>query len=205
MSLDVLILGLIFTAAPTAIVDSVTGVPGLRPFELLEAGAELSIKPRGRVRIAYFASCVHETIRGGHLRVGVTASLVEDALVERVTGDCMMPGIGDGSAGAPAALVLRDSAAPTRSGTVRRIRTRMPVLVGEPGTVVDLARVDVPGHRRRLRLEAHTLSLAETGLPLESGATYRACTRGGCIEVWIDPGARVGAGPILERTIPVAR
>lgn len=205
MSSATVIFGLALAGAPTAIVDSVSGVPDLRPFELLEAGAEINVAANGRVRLAYFASCVHETVSGGRLRVGVTASLVEDAKVERVTADCAAPGGSGRLAGAPAALLLRDSTARPHAGPVLRIRTNTPVLVAEPGTLVDLDRVDEDRGPRRVRIDGWTLPLVGPGLALEPGATYRVCARASCRTFWVDPSARVGAGPILERTIHVTR
>lgn len=205
MSPVTLLFGLSLVGTPTAIVDSVSGVPGLRPFELLDAGAEVNVAADGRVRLAYFASCVHETISGGRVRVGVTASLIEGAKVERVTADCVVPGSGDRLAGAPAALLLRDSARIERPSPVIRIRTSTPVLVGDPGSRFDLERVDVDHRPLSLRLDGPTLSLAESGFALEPGATYRLCVQGSCRIVWVDPAARVGTGPILERTIRVTR
>ena len=73
---------LLVATAPTAIVDTVYGVPGLAPLTLLDPGTELVVGA-GRVRLAYFESCVHETIRGGRLRIGITASVADDAVVER--------------------------------------------------------------------------------------------------------------------------
>lgn len=205
MTFDALILGLALAGAPTAIVDSAVGVPGLHPFELLDAGTELTVATGARVRIAYFASCVHETISGGRLRVGVTASLVNGAKVERVTTRCAVPTGVTGLAGAPAALMLRDSAARDRIDLILRLGTTAPVLIGEPGSRVELKQLGMDTSSYRLRLKDRTLSLAESGIYLEPGATYRVCSGDGCRTVHVDAAAGSDAGTILERTIRIAR
>ncbi len=205
MSLQTLVLGFSLAGAPTAIVDSVTGVPGLHPFELLDAGTEIAVSADGRVRLAYFASCIHETVSGGNLRVGVTASLVEDAEVERVTGSCLAPGENVRFGGAPAALLLRDSTAPARPPVVKRVRTRYPVLVASPGAVLELTRVDPPGGGACLSMANADSDVARSWGPLDAGSTYRACLGGTCTEFWVDPHADGPAGLILERIIRVGR
>ena len=164
---------LIAAAAPTAIVDTAVGVQGVEPLALLAPGTEVTLG-EGRLRIAYFASCVHETVQGGRLRVGVTASVTDDrATVERVTADCTPPArYAPGRAGA---LVLRGRAAPLPTG-VRRLRTRTPLFV------------DTRGART-------------TAGPLRPGAVYVACTARGCVRFWIDPDAHHDHGPVLERVV----
>lgn len=123
--------------APTAIVDSVHGEVGLAALDLLAPGASIDLGERGRVRIAYFSSCVHETVLGGHLRVGVTASVTVTGTVERVTADCDPPLTGSGAAGPAGALVLRDATG-NHGHPVRtlRLRNARPVLLGlEPGVM----------------------------------------------------------------------
>ena len=164
----------IAAAAPTAIIDTAAGVPGLEPLALLAPGTELVVGD-GRVRLAYFASCVHETVHGGRLRVGVTASITDGATVERVTADCTPPArYAPGRAGA---LVLRGAGAPTPT-TTRRVRTRTPILVDARG-----------GH-------------TPAG-PLRPGTVYRVCTARGCVRLWVDPRAQHDHGPVLERVVPL--
>lgn len=164
--------------APTAIVDSVVGVPGVAPLQLLAPGTDLVLGDGARVRLAYFASCVHETARGGRLRVGVTASLTEDATIERVEADCTPPAAF--ASGGPGALILRAAHDPTRGTPTVRVRNRGPTLIQTGGGMLDL----------RLM-----------GIRLEAGARYQACTRRGCVQLWIDPAATHDAGPVLERVV----
>lgn len=177
MNLPALLLAI---AAPTAIVDSVVGVPGVAPLQLLAPGTELVLSDRARVRLAYFASCVHETARGGRLRVGVTASLTDDAAVERIEANCTPPATF--ASGGPGALVLRDRPSTRARVPTHRIRSRHPALVQDGGGALDLAAL---------------------GVQLEAGGLYRACTRRGCVRVWIDPSSTHDAGPVLERVVRV--
>ncbi len=177
MNLPALVLAL---AAPTAIVDSVVGVPGIASLQLLTPGTELVLGDHARVRLAYFASCVHETARGGRLRVGVTASLTDNAVVERVDANCTPPA--EFASGGPGALVLR--AWPSTKAVVPtyRIRSRSPTLIQAGGGALDLTAL---------------------GVELAAGALYRACTPRGCARLWIDPAATHDAGPVLERVARV--
>ena len=168
----ILIALLIAAAAPTAIVDSAIGVRGLEPFALLAPGTEIAVGD-GRLRLAYFASCVHETIQGGRVRVGVTASVTDGATVERLTADCTPPArYAQGRAGA---LVLRGRAGPPPP-PVRRVRTRRPVFIDARG-------------------------VRTTAGPLRRGALYTACNAHGCARFWIDPDAHHDRGPVLERVV----
>ncbi|MEX0900759.1 MAG: hypothetical protein WD081_08745 [Gammaproteobacteria bacterium] len=178
MSLSALLLAMV---APTAIVDSAAGVPGMEPLQLLLPGTELVVGDHARVRLAYFASCVHETVRGGRLRIGVVASLTDDATVERVDADCTPPLAY--ASGGPGALVLRAGAStPSRREPTYRIRNRGPALVLAGGGALDLTAL---------------------GLRLHAGALYRVCTRRGCVRLWVDPAANHDAGPVLERVVRI--
>lgn len=171
---------LLSVAAPTAIVDSAVGVPGVTPLQLLAPGTELIVGEAARVRLAYFASCVHETARGGRLRVGVTASLTDDAAIERVEANCTPPEAF--ASGGPGALVLRAEPDAIADEPTHRMRSRGPVLVQTGGGALDLTSL---------------------GIRLDAGALYRACTRRGCVRLWIDPAATHDAGPVLERVVRV--
>lgn len=160
--------------APTAIVDSVQGDTGLAALQLLVPGTTVDLGRTARVRLAYFASCVHETVRGGRLRVGVTASLAVEGEIERVTADCAPPRARFGG-DAVGALVLRDRGH-SRRAAIHRIRTATPLVVRDDAAV---QRVVLPRADR----------------------VYRICMDARCTRVWLDPHARNEHGPILERII----
>lgn len=109
MSASALVLSTVI-ALPTAAVDAVDGVRGARPPELVPAGTVIELADDGRLRLAYFASCVHETIRGGRIVVGVLGSVVHGGEVSRVVVPCEVPAVPAG--GTPGALILRGAAAP---------------------------------------------------------------------------------------------
>lgn len=169
-----LLLVLALAPAPTAIVDSVQGDTHLAALQLLAPGTTVDLGDSARVRLAYFASCVHETVRGGRLRVGVTASLAVEGEIERVTADCTPPRsrVGGGAVGA---LVLRDSDR-TQTLPIHRLRSANPLVI---------------------RLDGQIRSVA---LP-QADRVYRVCLSGRCARVWLDPDVRNDHGPILERII----
>lgn len=169
-----LLLVIALAPAPTAIVDSVQGDTGLAALQLLVPGTTVDLGRAARVRLAYFASCVHETVRGGRLRIGVTASLAVDGEIERVTADCAPPRSRFGG-DAVGALVLRDRGR-TRGSVIHRIRTATPLVL------------------RRNATAQHVL------LP-HADRVYRICIDARCTRVWLDPDARNEHGPILERII----
>lgn len=187
--------------APTAIVDSVHGVDRLAPLQMLMPGERFELGQSGRVRLAYFASCVHETVRGGSLRVGVTASLDGGGIVERVTADCNPPALAVDALHAPAALVLRDGDAGPEQAPPRRLRTRTPVLVTRSRARVRMVRVTPPGRSLFLPARDGIFDFAEHRLALGTGETWRACTGGRCVRIWVDPHATHSRGPVLERVI----
>ncbi len=193
---------LALTPAPTAIVDSAVGVHGLEPFELLEPGRTVFVGGRGRVRLAYFASCVHETVAGGTIRVGVTASLTDDASIERTTGDCTLGRTEPGRIGVPAALVLRDGA--RARSAIRRVSTRFPWLVLTACARVSIHRSGEAVPLLNRSFPAGVTPLASAGVELEADATYEFCAHGRCLPVLVDPkpGPEV---PFLERIVPLVR
>lgn len=168
-----LLLVIALAPAPTAIVDSVQGDADLSALQLLAPGTTVDLGRTARVRLAYFASCVHETVRGGRLRVGVTASLAVEGEIERVTADCAPPRARFGG-DAVGALVLRDRR--RHAAPIHRIRTATP-LVLDVDTVVQ-----------------------SVVLP-QTDRVYSICVDARCARVWLDPDARNEHGPILERVI----
>ena len=96
---------LLLAVAPTAIVDSVDGVDGIEPLTLVAAGTEIVLGDDGSLQLAYFASCVHETVHGGRVVVGVLGSFVDGGEVSRTVVDCDLPQAPGG--GTPGALILR--------------------------------------------------------------------------------------------------
>lgn len=198
-----ILITLALAPAPTAIVDSVLGTHAVEALQLLAPGTDIELPRNARVRLAYFASCVHETARGGRLRVGVTASLAVDAMVERVTGDCVPPQYGPARAGVPGVLVLRDGSTARQGAPVWRVRTRTPVLFAMPGAGITLTRLNPGGRKVFLPAADGRADLAEHGIALEDGALYRACSAQRCRRLWIDPAAQHRHGPVLERVVRV--
>jgi len=73
-----------------ALVTEVTiSRPALQPDTILAPGQSFNLGSNGRVVLAYFESCVLETIQGGHFTVGTEHSEVTDGEVNRTTFDCL--------------------------------------------------------------------------------------------------------------------
>lgn len=190
-----ILLALALAPAPTAIVDTIHGDTDLTELQLLAPGTTVDLGPAARIRLAYFASCVHETVRGGRLRIGVTASLAVEGQIERVTADCAPPRSRFG-ADAVGALVLRNRQR-QRGSPIYRVRTPVPVLLGNPGTIVSIRD---EGPRRAAQLLRLDTDEQRINLPL-ADQVYRICADGQCTRIWLDPDARNDHGPILERVI----
>lgn len=187
-------------AAPTAIIDSVRDTGAVHALQLVRPGERIDLGPHGRIRIAYFSSCVHESIRGGWLRVGVTASLARAQAVERVTAECRPPAFAPAGAGAPAAMVLRDPGS-ANAPPARRLRTRTPVLLARPGARIVLERIAPYGRSLFITMESGVFDFAAHGLALDVGDVWRACSGENCLRVWVDPNGHHDRGPVLERVI----
>lgn len=190
-----LLLALALAPAPTAIVDSIRGDIDLTELQLLAPGTTVDLGQTARIRLAYFASCVHETVRGGTLRIGVTASLAVEGQVERVTADCTPPRSRFG-ADAVGALVLRNRQQP-RSSPIHRVRTPRPLLLGRQDAIVSIHRVGPRSPAQVMRMDARNQRI---NLPY-ADQVYRVCADGRCTRIWLDPHARNDQGPILERII----
>lgn len=185
--------------APTAIVDSVRNLNTVTSLSMLHPGTVLDLGEQGRIRLAYFASCVHETIRGGRLRIGVTASITVEGIVERITGDCDPPILGRYGTGAIGALVLRNASAPQMP--VWRLRTTQPTILASPGERIEINRQQPSGHQVFLTATALVTRLDQLGLHLDEGALYDICSASRCRRVWVDPDQSHAHGPILERVV----
>ncbi len=197
--LTAITLAVLLAPAPTAIVDSVRNLDTVTSLSMLHPGTVLDLGEHGRVRLAYFASCVHETIRGGRLRVGVTASITVEGIVERITGDCDPPVLGRYGTGAIGALVLRSASA--RQTPVWRLRTTQPTILASPGERIQLTRQKPSGHQVFLTAEGTITRLDQLGLHLDTDALYDICNATRCKRVWVDPDALHTHGPILERVV----
>lgn len=55
---------------PTALVEAVSGVPGVELMDYVYPGQVIELGRGGSITLAHFASCITETIRGGKVAVG---------------------------------------------------------------------------------------------------------------------------------------
>jgi hypothetical protein len=200
--------------APVALVEDVTGVPGVEFMDYVEAGKIIPLNAKGSIVLSYLYSCVRETITGGVITVGKEQSDVRSGKVVRTVTQC--------DAGR---MLLSAQLASQSAGTIsRNAKSRQEItsstapqfvlyglspvigLSGGGGTV-EIARVDRGSERYVLPIGAPQLprnafyDLADIGLTLTAGAVYRATMGSQGVTFGVDPSAKAGKTPIIGRLL----
>jgi hypothetical protein len=198
-------------AAPVALVEEVTGSPGVESMDYVEPGKVIKLAAGDQVTLSYIKSCWRETIRGGTVTVGAEQSAVEGGKVERAKVACdggKMELAAEQSKQA-GAMVFRAppgrTAAPPKPQFV--LYSRSPVLEVPGGGKVAIERVDAAGETLEFafgpgELVHHAFfDLAKAGKSLTAGGIYRARMGNQQLIFQIDPSAAAGAGPIAGRLL----
>jgi hypothetical protein len=197
---------------PVAIVEDVAGVSTpLQMMDYLSEGRVIELGAAGVITLAYFSSCVQETVSGGRVVVGREQSAVEGGEIERKRAQCADEGVQLSSSQAKnsGAVVFRDGAAgtdgfgpATRRPEVVVYGTR-PVFVTESGRdTLAIERLDRPDRPRlRFALDRGRLDMARTEAALEPGGIYMARAGGGQVVFKVDPLADTDGVGLLARLV----
>lgn len=202
---------------PTALIEELSReVPGFRPLAYLGPGQIIPLPADATIVISYFASCVRETITGGYIRIGQTASTVEGGRVETEQADCSVGEIEITTAqlGQAGSVVTRgEQDLPSRA---RVVATRTPLFLLAGGATLVVERLDQDEDRitRNTKAQADnqpaSVDLAKGSRKLTPGGLYRVTARprdGGGSEqslvILIDRAATSGAEdvPVLRRLV----
>jgi hypothetical protein len=200
---------------PVALVEDVTGAPGVEFMDYVEAGKIIPLNAQQSVILGYLYSCVRETITGGVITVGKEQSDVRSGKVLRTLTHC--------DAGR---MLLSAQLASQSAGTIsRNAKSKQPEPTSSPvpqfvlyglspaidlrggGGTVEIARIDRGSERYVLTIgDSKLLSnafydLADVGLTLTAGAVYRAMIGSQSITFGVDPNAEPGKTPIIGRLL----
>lgn len=202
--------GAAHAAAPVALVEEVTGSPGVETMDYVEPGKVIRLAAGDQVTLSYIKSCWRETIRGGTVTVGAEQSAVEGGKVERdkVACDGGKMELAAEQSRQAGAMVFRApprTAAPPKPQFV--LYSRWPVLEVPGGGKVAIERVDAAGETLEFAFGPGELvhraffDLAKAGKSLTAGGVYRARMGNQQLIFQIDPSAAAGAGPIAGRLL----
>jgi hypothetical protein len=202
-----------FAGGPAvALVEEVTGVPGVEFMDYVEAGKVIPLNPQDSIVLSYLYSCVRETISGGVVTVGREQSEVQSGKVVRTSTACdagrmlLSAELASQSAGT---LLRSTKAKPDEPATPQfTLYSLSPMmeLRGGGGTIV-IARVDQRGERYMFTIGNQQLlrnafyDLADAGMALTAGGVYRATMGGQSVIFKIDPSAKPGKTPVVGRLL----
>lgn len=201
--------------APVALVEDVTGAPGVEFMDYVEVGKIIPLNAQDFVVLNYLYSCVRETITGGVITVGKEQSDVRAGKVVRTLTHCdagrmlLSAQLASQSAGTISRNAKSKQAEPTSSPVAQFVLYGLSPIIdlkGGGGTV-EIARVDQGSERYVLAVGDPKLQrsafydFADVGLTLTAGAIYRATIGSQSVTFGVDPSAKPGKTPIIGRLI----
>jgi len=212
MSLAALGFGLPLAAhaqAPVAVVEEVTGSPGVELMDYVAAGKSIALGAKDSIVLSYLKSCWRESIAGGTVTVGAEQSTVDGGKITREKVAC------DGGKMELAAAQSKQGAAMVFRGTGHTpppkpqftIYARAPVIELAGGGAVSFERVDKAGEKLEVAIAEADLvhhqfyDMAKAGKVLQAGAVYRAKTGNQQLVFQVDPGAKTDGGPLAGRLV----
>lgn len=205
--------GAAFADPLAAIVEDVdSGVASVGFMDYLERGRTVDLGAKGWIEIGYFASCTHEKITGGVVRIGAEHSEVTGGRVERRQVQCDTEHLSLTKSVAARAAGSAQRSADKSQKSLHPVTGAELMLYGAAPLVVafgpgEVAIVRVADERNR---QTVTLALdkgrgvydfARNGLALQPGAAYRASYGNRSIVFRIDRDASVGGTDVLGRLI----
>jgi hypothetical protein len=201
--------------APVALVEEVTGAPGVEFMDYVEAGKVIPLNAQDSIVLSYLYSCMRETITGGVITVGKEQSEVRSGKVVRALTLCdagrmlLSAQLASQSAGTLLRNAKAKQAEPTSPPVPQFILYSLSPIMelrGGGGTV-EIVRVDRGSERYVLAISDQQLlrnafyDLADVGLTLTAGGVYRATMGSQGVTFRIDPSAKAGKTPIVGRLL----
>jgi hypothetical protein len=201
--------------APVALVEEVTGAPGVEFMDYVEPGRIIPLNAQDTIVLSYLYSCVRETITGGVITVGKEQSEVQSGKVVRTTTLCdagrmlLSAQLASQSAG----TLLRNAKAksaelkspPAPQFILYGLSPMMELRAG--GGTIEIVRIDQGGERYAFVIDNQQLlhnafyDLADRGLTLTAGGVYRATMGSESVTFRIDTSAKAGKAPIVGRLV----
>jgi hypothetical protein len=196
--------------APVAVVEDISGSPGVELMDYVSEGKTIKLAPTDSIVLSYLKSCWRETIKGGVVTVGAGQSTVDGGTITREKVAC------DGGKMELAAAQSKQGAAMVFRGTGHTpppkpqftIYARSPVIELAGGGTLSLERVDRPGEKKLdLSITEDELAhgkfydLAKAGTELQPGGVYRAKAGNQQVVFQVDAGAKADVGPLAGRLV----
>lgn len=196
--------------APVAVVEDVTGSPGVELMDYVTSGQTIKLGAKDQLVLGYIKSCWRETIKGGTVTVGGEQSTVDGGNITREKVAC------DGGKMELAAAQSKQGAAMVFRGTGHTpppkpqftIYARSPVIELPGGGSLSLERVDRAGDKKiELSIAEGQLAhgkfydLAKAGNELEPGGVYRAKAGNQQVVFQVDAAAKTEGGPLAGRLV----
>jgi hypothetical protein len=199
-----------FAQAPSAIVESVNGsVTGAEAMDYVAPGKVIRLGASGSIVIAYFTTCLRETISGtGVVTIGAERSdtSLPDVKLDKQMCDSTKSQLRDREATTAAGTVFRSKPRATPEPERVTIFSLSPMFdLPETGTLL-IERLDRPGERREVALGAKSLlkgrfyDAAAAGLEFRAGGLYSVKLGKRWVVVKIDQLA-TPSGTLLERLV----
>lgn len=195
-------------AKQAAIVEDVSGrVPGIEAFDFVTPGQTITLPAGATLTLGYLASCLRETITGGSVTVGETASTVRGGRLQQEQLKCATAmNLGSGQAGKSGAMVFRGTpgSGRKRAGMPEPATVVMytaPIFVVEQPGQLNIERLDIEETVQVFQVSGKLFDLGKHSKVLDAGGTYRATLNGKSTVFQISLQAAEGSGPLLLRLV----
>lgn len=192
-------------AEPVAVVEEASGgASKLTVFELLEPGQKYRLSPNEMIVIGYLRSCQREEITGGVVTIGESKSTIVGGKVSRAYVEC------DGGkmdlsielAGKSAATVFRGQGTADPNKPALTIYGASPVVIlAAPVKEITFSRLDTAELKLRVPSPRLNVDLTKTDDELSPGGIYRLEAGERMVVFKVDPFAKPGPGPLVQRLI----
>jgi hypothetical protein len=191
---------------PVAVVESGGESSKLAPFELLTEGQRIALSGDEELVISYFESCSRESITGGSVIVGRTASTLNGGTVEAHTYKCVISTLNlSPDEQSSAAFVLRGP--PTGDPIADLAKfvspTELPLILAVGADSVELVDLRDASRHWTVPTKGGIADLAAVSGPLKDRGVYRVTAGERSVVFRIANTASNAEFPLLKRLLPL--
>jgi hypothetical protein len=191
---------------PVAVVESAGESSKLAPFELLTEGQRIALAGDEELVISYFESCSRETIKGGSIVVGRTASTLNGGTVEAHTYKCVISTLSlTPEEQSSAAFVLRGPPTGDPIADLAKfvIPTELPLILAVGADRVELVDLRDESRHWTVPTKGGIADLAAVSGPLKDKGVYRVTAGERSVVFRIANTASDAEFPLLKRLLPL--
>ena len=198
---------------PVAVVEDVTGKPGVEFMDYVDAGKVIKLGPRDVLVLSYLKSCSRETITGGTVTVGTEQSAVQGGNVERAKVKCNGGSIALSPEQAVQSAGVITRSVRTPSGETKNVPApqftlfaRIPIVDVRDGGTLVIERLDEAENRVEIPIQPAQLvrgaflDFARVNRVLTAGGIYRATLGARQVVFRVDAAAPPMA-PVVSRLV----